>query len=345
MSLPEGKIFKALDKEFIKRLFERKKKLFFPLMKAEISDIKIERISPVWAQRTCLARYKVFFNDGSSKIIRGTAKADSSRKWSFRVMRYLYKNGFSKGKFIVPKSLDYIDENYLFIYEEMSGKPLSYIIDKNKYSLKFSKDVAELLFKIHSFKNIKLKKKALIFDRKDYLKTYEKIKKIFPHAADLFPIKKLHFVQELKEGFSFIHGDFYTGNIIIGKNKIIIIDCDKSGQGPILYDLASFCYCFEFPKSIWPLHLSKKNINRYQHIFLKSYAKMANLDLSQLKGVLNKYMAKVFLNALNYYTGLAYEGWSVLTKKEKNIYFTQIKNLLGKANYYLKKYENFIRGF
>ena len=48
-------------------------------------------------------------------------------------------------------------------------------------------------------------------------------------------------------------------------------------------------------------------------------------------------MAKVFLNALNYYTGLAYEGWPVLKEKEKRVYFMQIKDLLKKANQYFKK--------
>lgn len=330
-------IFKALNKKFIQELFCQERKLFFPSAKGEISNIEIEKLSPDWAKRTCLARYKVFFSDNSLKIIRGTAKIDGSKRRSYKMMSYLYENGFSEARFKVPRPLDYIDELGLFIYEEAPGEPLSSIIDKNQYSLKFSKDIAEFLFKIHSIKDIKSKKKALIFGQEDYLGTYKRIKKIFPQFAESFPLQKIHFLQELEGEFSLIHGDFYTGNLIINGNEIILIDFDKAGQGPILYDLASFCYCFEFPKSIWPLPLSKADINKYQHIFLKSYAKMAGWDLSALKLRLNKYMAKVFLNALNYYTGLAYEGWSILTKKEKKLYSIQIKDLLEKTNKYFKK--------
>lgn len=338
-------IFKILEKKYIQNLFEKKKKFFFPFKKGKISEVKIEKTSPNWAKRTCLVRYKIFFSDGSFKTIRGTAKVDGSRKWSYKIMNHLYENGFSKGRFLVPKPLAYIDNNGLFIYEEAQGKPLSLIIDKNQYSPKLSKDIAKLLFKIHSLKSIRFKKKALIFTTKDYLKTYKRIKKIFPRVANFFPLEKIHLVQKLEEESSSIHGDFYTGNLIINGNKIILIDFDKAGQGPILYDLASFCYCFEFPKSIWPIPLSQADVNKYQDIFLKSYAEMAGWDLSWLKGILNKYLAKVSLNALNYYTGLAYEGRFVLTEKEKKTYLIQIKDLLGKINHYLKKYESSIHSF
>ena len=336
-----SKIFKALEKNFVKKLFEKKSSDYFP-QSNPIKNIGIERISPDWAERTCLARYKILFSDGSLKIIRGTAKVDGSKKWSYKIMKHLYENGFSKGEFQVPRPLDYIDKIGLFLYEEAIGKPFSLILQRNQYSPKFSKDIARFLFKIHSLKNIKFKKKALIFTLKDYFKTHRRIKRLFPQAAKLFPLKKIHLVQEIKEKFSFIHGDFYTGNLITRENKIILIDFDKTGQGPILYDLASFCACFEFPKSIWPLRLSRVKANKYQDAFLKSYAEMTKWDLSWLKGILNKHLAKVFFNSLNYYTGLAYEGWSVFTKKEKEVYHIQIRDLLEKINQYLKKYENFV---
>lgn len=339
-------IFKILNRKYVESLFKKKKDLYFPSFKnKKISDIRIEKTSPNWAQRTCLVKYKVFFTDGNFITIRGTAKVDGSKRWSHDVTKYFYENGFSSGKFLVPRPLDYIEKNGLFIYEEAQGEPLASIIDRDKYYPKLSKHIAELLFRVHSLKNIRSKKKALIFDQKDYFKTYQRIKTIFPQIAQSFPYKKIQLIKDFNEGLSFIHGDFYTGNSIIRKNKIIMIDFDKAGQGPILYDLASFCYCFEFPKSIWPLSLSQKKINNYQHTFLKIYAQMAGWDLVWLKGALNKYMAKVFLNALNYYTGLVYEGWSILTEREKKTYFIQIKDLLRKANQYFKKYENFICGF
>ena len=163
-------IFKILDKKYIQNIFEKKKKTFFPSKKGKILRVEIKKTSPDWAERTCLAQYKIFFSNNSFKTVRGTAKVDGSRKWSYRVMNYLYENGFKKGRFLVPKPLDYIGTNDLFIYEEVQGEPLSQIIDKNQYSSKLSKDIAIFLFKIHSLKDIRLKKKALIFTLKDFLK-------------------------------------------------------------------------------------------------------------------------------------------------------------------------------
>lgn len=258
-------------------------------------------------------------------------------------MKHLYENGFNKGAFIVPRPLCYIEKIGLFIYEENPGEPLASIIEKNRYTLKLSNDLVEFLFKIHSLMARGFKKPALIFDTSDYLKSYKKIKKIFPKIAAAFPLKKLHLIKTSQDKSSFVHGDFYSGNLVIDGKKITLIDFDKTGFGPILYDLASFCYCFEFPKSIWPLGLPESKVKKYQNDFLEKYAEMGNYNPVEMKGALNKYMAKVYLNGLNYYTGLAYEGWNLLTKKEKEAYLTKITELLEGANLYLKKYEDFIR--
>ncbi len=338
------KIFKSLDKEFIQKFFRSKQKLFFPLEKGTITGLEIKKTSPVWAKKTCLARYKIFFSGGGSKIVRGTAKVDGSKKWSYKIMKHLYENGFDKGAFIVPRPLCYIGKIGLFIYEESPGEPLASIIEKNQYTLKLSNDLVEFLFKIHSLKARGFKKPALIFDTSDYLKIYKKIKKIFPKIAPAFPLKKLHLIEVSEDKSSFIHGDFYTGNLVIDGNKIALIDFDKTGFGPILYDLASFCYCFEFPQSIWPLNLPESKVKKYQNDFLEKYAEMANYNLIEMKGALNKYMAKVYLNGLNYYADLDYKSWNLLAKKEKKAYFAQITALAKKADLYLQKYKNFVRG-
>ena len=79
MMIGKGAIFRALESTFIQKLFRKKKKLFFPSVKGEISDISIERISPLWAKSTCLVRYKILFNNENQKIFRGTAKTSKSR--------------------------------------------------------------------------------------------------------------------------------------------------------------------------------------------------------------------------------------------------------------------------
>jgi len=336
------KIEKILDKDYIQKIFKKKVDFYFPRLKSKkISDIEIERVSPVWAKKTCLARYKIIFSNSSKKIIRASAKTDGSKKRTFKIMKYLYENGFDRGKFQIRKPLDYIDEVGALFYEEANGLPLSLILERGKFSFEIFKDIAELLFKIHSL-NGKIKRKAIIVDLTHYKKIFRKIRKLMPSISNyVISEKEIEFINELKNDWGFIHGDFYPGNILINKNRIIAIDFDKAGRGPKLLDAAAFYASLEFPKSLWPLNLSQKERKLAQDNFLRRYCQFNNLNLQKTKAKLNNFLIKIFLDAI-YFSGiLLFDGWKEIDEKVKRDFSNKIKDLFLKVREYLpyvKKY-------
>ncbi|PJB99414.1 MAG: hypothetical protein CO077_01885 [Candidatus Nealsonbacteria bacterium CG_4_9_14_0_8_um_filter_35_12] len=336
------KIEKILDKDYIQKIFQKKADFYFPRLKSKkISDIEIERVSPVWAKKTCLARYKISFSNSSKKIIRASAKIDGSKKGTFKIMKYLYESGFDRGKFQIRKPLDYIDEVGALFYEEAKGLPLSLILERRKFSFKIFENVAELLFKIHSL-NGKIKRKAIIVDLTHYKKIFRKIKKLMPSISNYVIAKKeIEFLNELKNEQGFIHGDFYPGNILINKNRIIAIDFDQAGRGPKLLDAAAFYASLEFPKSLWPLNFSQKERKLAQEIFLRKYCQLNDFDFSKTKEKLNKFLIKIFLDAI-YFSGiLLFDGWKEMDVRTKMDFSNKIKDLFLKVREYLpyvKKY-------
>jgi len=336
------KIEKILEKNYIQKIFKKKVDFYFPQLKSKkISDIEIERVSPVWAKKTCLARYKIIFFDSSKKIIRASAKTDGSKKRTFEIMKYLYENGFGKGKFRIRKPLDYIDEVGALFYEEANGLPLSLILERGKFSFEIFKDIAELLFKIHSFDG-KIKRKAFVLGLAQYKKIFTKIKDLMPDISNyVISEKEIEFINELKNDWGFIHGDFYPGNILVAKNKITVIDFDKAGKGLELLDAAAFYASLEFPKSLWPLNLSQKERKLAQDIFLRRYCQLNNLNLQKTKVKLNNFLIKIFLDAI-YFSGiLLFDGWKEIDEKVKRDFSNKIKDLFLKVREYLpyvKKY-------
>lgn len=325
---------KILKESYIRKIFEQRKGIYFPSFKnKKISKIEIEKTSPAWAQRTCLVRYKIFFSDDSFKIIRGTAKVNGSKKWSYKIMKFLYENGFGKGKFQVPKPLDYIDEIGLFIYEDEPGLPFSLILETGDLSQINNglKNIALWLRKLHSFKNQNFKK-AVFPKKAGYLKVFEKIKKFLPKLKnDLNSLPELSFIdQDWKENKYLIHNDFYPSNIVISKNKIYGIDFDRAGQGPYLMDLASIYASLEFPKKVWPLNLSEVQIKKLQDTFLKKYCQLNSLDVKKTKKELNKFLIKVFLDRIYFSALFLFDGWNEMDQKTKIHIVSQMKTLFLK---------------
>ena len=341
MGLVEEKIFQALDKTFIQKLFERKKKLFFPSIKEEISAIEIERTSPVWAKGTCLVRYKILFDNKNQKIVRGTARTHKSKKATFDLMKYLYRNSFSKGDLRIAKPLDFIPSYNLLLYGEAPGVTLIEVIEKEngKKVETILKNTARWLVKLHnlSFDNRKFPK-AIFNGFLGYKNIFQKIERYMPELKkDLPPLNKLKFVNQIwRDRKTLIHNDFYPGNSVSDGKNIFGIDFDRAGSGPFLMDLATFYGALEFPKEIWELKISKNQINDFQNIFLKEYCRLRRLDYLKIKKDLRKFLIKIFLDQIYYYTVFTIKGWKFMDKNTKSNFILKIKSLLLKTKQYLK---------
>jgi thiamine kinase-like enzyme len=331
------KIEKILEKNYIKKIFKKRIDFYFPQLKSKkISDIEIERISPVWTKKTCLARYEIIFFDSSKKIIRASANIDNSKKRTFKIMKYLYENGFNKGKFQVPKPLDYIDEVGALFYKEADGLPLALLMEKYETPPLVFEDLAQFLFKLHSFDS-EIKERAIIFNLGHYRKIFKKIKKFFPKISPyIIPENKISFVDKLNKSLGFLHGDFYPGNILIDqKGEITIIDFDRSGVGPSFLDIASLSASLDFPKSVWPISVSKKLKLDWKEEFLRKYCQLSDFDFEKITRQLNKFLIKIYLDQVYFLSAFIFEGWNEIDLKTKNEFSKKIKDLFLKIKKYL----------
>lgn len=330
-------ITKILENSFAKTLFKQKRGIYFPSLKNEkISNIEISRIDPDWAKKTCLVRYKIFFNKKNLRIIRGSAKIGKGKKEAWEIMNYLYYRGFDKGNSRIAKPIDFIKRFNLLLYEEAPGSPFSQILEKSdipKITQQF-KNIAKWLAKLHSLPLPKktILRETIFLDTKDYLQIFNKIKKFMPELKNyLIPIGKIKLINKIwMEPKSLIHNDFYPGNIIVKSKCIYSIDFDRSRIGPPLMDVAALYGCLEFPKEVWKLNFSKREIKYLQKTFLETYCNLLSLNYEGTKIKLKDFLTKVYLNQITYYAALAFEGWPFLTKAAKKGFISKIKSLLIK---------------
>lgn len=327
-------IFKILERKYIQNLFERKKNIYFPLLKEKkILNIRIKKKTPDWVKESCLVSYKIFFSGSLTKTVWATAKIGESKKRNFKVLNYLYNKGFNKGFFQVPRPLDYIREQNALFYEEAKGVSLELILEREKLPLELFEKLAGLLFQIHSsgFKKNKVRTLGL----EDYKKCLKELKKMVPSYQSIFPsLKKINFLKELNKGNHFIHGDLYPSNIVIGRKQIFLIDFDKTGRGNFLLDLLSFYFWFDLQR-MKPLKLSPKEIEKCRNTFLKHYCELSNLDFPEIKSRLKKFKVKIFFNCLHYVTYRASRGWKKIDQKLKNEFALSFETLLKKINHSL----------
>jgi len=252
------KIFKAIDPLFVKSYLAEKKNYFFPEYKKEkIKNIKIEQISPLWAKKTCLARYRIIFENNSEKVIRGTAKTDSSKKNIWKIMNYLYENLPEKGGLAIPRPLDYLEDINLILYQEAAGTPLVLILaGKNqKKKINSFKKAAAWLSWLHKLSPKKQNlPKAIFIKSGGYKKTLTEIEKNIPQLKKyLQPKDETAFFDKLWDfKKTIIHNDFYPGNLVVGKNIFFAIDFDRAGFGPPFMDVAALFSFFSFSKKCGP---------------------------------------------------------------------------------------------
>ncbi|TSC53654.1 MAG: hypothetical protein LiPW39_144 [Parcubacteria group bacterium LiPW_39] len=335
-------IFAILDKNYVHKLFDEKKLVYFPDAKdKKIEEIEIQKISPEWAKETCQAKYKIIFTEGDFKIIRGTTSKNGLKRNAWKILKHLFRSGFNRGQSRVTRPLDFIDETGLLLYEEAKGAPLTTIIQTGKARKikEFLKNSAKWLSKLHrtappesgSFPD------AIFLKVDDYNRTFTDIKKILPDLKnELIPVTELKFIDQISKGKEIlIHNDFYPGNIIIDDAIICGIDFERSGLGFQLIDVATLLGWFEFPTEAKVLNFSEKNIQNFQTLFLKTFCDLSRMDYTKTQQELNKFLAKIFLDQIHNYTTLAIKARDCIGPTVKNDNRKKISALLQKAKHYI----------
>ncbi|MBU1102389.1 aminoglycoside phosphotransferase family protein [Patescibacteria group bacterium] len=341
-------IFRILEKSYIYELFEKKKLVYFPetenksshLKRCEdkkITLIEIEKNSPDWAKETCLAKYKIFFEDETYKVVRGTASVSESKEKAWQIMNFLYGQGFDEGGLLIARPLDFIKDANLLLYEEAQGTPLSLIIqDKNSSELEgFLERTAEWLAKLHgcNFKKETDFPPAVFIKKNEYSKIFAQIINLIPGLRNVLVFNsELEFIDEISDGQkTLIHNDFYPGNIIVGQEIIYGIDFEKSGFGLRLMDVATFLGWFDFPQQIREANFSEKEISNFQNIFLAAYCRSCRLERAEIERTLNKYLAKIFLDQVYNYAIIYVKGRNYFSSEDKINYERKIKALVQKV--------------
>lgn len=329
-------IFIAVDKEYIQRLFEEKKFIYFPEQKdKKIKVVEIKKVSPSWAKETCVVRYAVRFEDGSSKALRGTASARAPKENAWKIMNWLVSQHFYK----IAKPLDFVKEANLLIYEEIEGEPFSLFIGrKNPEEIEaVLKSAAAWLSELHDIGAKKAKlPRALILKSRDYKKIFEKLSKLLPDLNSELPAFDFSFVDKLaKEEKVIIHNDFYPGNVIVGKGELFAIDFEKSGLGARLLDISTLFGWFDFPEQMQQVNFGRNEIKRYQRIFLEEYCRLKNLDPVENIEKIGKYCAKNFFDQAYDFSLICVKGWNFLDNSSRSDYKEKIEALFNKARHYL----------
>jgi len=323
-------IEKTIDKDYIEKLFNKNKNDYFPDHKNEkIENIDIKKQSPNWAKETCLAQYKVFFKDGQSLILRGTAKSFGSKKNIWLVMKNLRSLNFQSGDYRSPRPVDYIKSINLLIYEEVPGEPLVNVLKNQKEKREESLiKTSNWLKKLHS-SSTKNFPKAIFPGIKGYRKIIKNAEKRIPSLSKYNltndELKKIENIWKKEK--SVIHNDFYPGNAIVGDPIFYGIDFDRSGIGHPLMDVATICGALEFPQEVWESNISESESCKLQDIFLKSYQD----NLIKSKNDLQILMGKIFLDQVHYYSYFTIKGWDFMDKQTLNSYIKKIELLFKKS--------------
>lgn len=211
---------------------------------------KIEKLSHGWSKDQ---KYYISTFDNQEYLLRiSDASLYEKRKKQFEYLKELEKLDLP-----LPKPIDfgYLNDNEIYmLLSYIKGVPADEYIkmatDEESYRLGY--DAGLILNKIHS---INITNPNITWNEAYLLKIDKKIKfvneSIIKYKEKDFLIdyinKHLYLVKN--RPYTFCHGDYHLGNMIVNNHKIYIIDFDKSGPADP-YD--------EFKPFIWNTKINKQ---------------------------------------------------------------------------------------
>ena len=138
-----------------------------------------------------------------------------------------------------------------------------------------------------------------------------------------------------KGGKTFIHNDFYPGNLILGKNIAYGIDFDKAGLGSPYFDLALLWSAFMLPRALWSAPFSVRQREELRSYFLKRYCSLRGWSYNETRKKLTPFLQHIFLERAYDFAVMALKGWKAMNPRERKARERQILTLLRAAAKYL----------
>jgi thiamine kinase-like enzyme len=296
ISASPNKIYRLMDEKFLIDFFNKRILPHYP----EFKSIKKIQVNPIknfiWhTTYHVVIEYDVTFRDKNGSHTRlpifCTAHSNDPRKNVNNVLKFLWKNDFSKGYLTIPHPLFYSNYYKAAFYRGIRGNNLLYYIKSREFSeIEYIVEkTAAWLAKLHKIDA----KKAENFNEKynrietaipGKKKVIEKIRREYPERLkdyktiyDILDKREKNFLAITAKRWV-IHGDAHPENVIkMGRKKIAMIDFTDSCLSDLARDLGSFLQQLEY---MCARRLENPEFTeKIKDIFLSSYLKHSRLKI------------------------------------------------------------------
>lgn len=300
-------ILNLFNEQFVKNLFKKK---VLPKYHdfLSIKRIKIKAHKKYIWEHTyhVVLEFTTYFLTKHNRIkilpIFCSAHSSEPRKDVYRVLKFLWNNGFSKGFLTIPHPLFYSDDFKATFYRGVVGHNFYYYIRNKNYTVieQIIIKTAVWFAKLHKLpthnvynfnkQNSRIKTvfpgvehilSRIQDDYPEYLKDYQKIYNLIIQQEE----KNLNSISKRW----FVHGDAHPENIIkMGSQKIAVIDFTDFCLSDFARDIGCFLQQFEYMSM---RKIGDQNyINKIKQLFLKTYLNSAKIRLDQnLQDRINNY--------------------------------------------------------
>lgn len=297
-----SKMDQLLDDEFIKKLFDGNLPAFFNGGKKikSLKRITHKEVRGNFDYTLIIEfRLKILFEDKKikEKSIFCKAHSDEKKNKSTYYMEMLYKNGFNKGLYQVPRPLIYLPELKAGFYEGARGHNLLYYLSKKNYKKikTIVKDAAHWISKLHEFEfnkfdSLKLATTKIRDNHPPIKQVFARMKERFPQLYEEFmPLYKetiryeAKFLKDLKkqEKTKIIYADYHPENIIFPSHSqkgIVVIDFTDLALGDPYRDVGTFIEQVEFMAQRF---MPSEKAKYWRKVFLDEYAIANDLKLTK----------------------------------------------------------------
>lgn len=264
-----------------------------------------------------------------------SAHTDGSREGAYLKTKFLYEQGFDKGKYRVAKPLFFVPEQKAFVYVASEGDSLFNFFKKDTEANLDSvfKLSAGWIRKLHGFDLEKNKFDWPDFRIANMVPSPEKFITDFSNdnqkqgdlVASLY--KQMHNLElEYQSEYpqTLIYGDYHPENIIIkglDAQELEMIDFTDLALGDPMVDLGAFIQQFDFMGHNF---ISREKINHYKRLFVEAYFE------EELDKISEDYIKRINL----------YQAWTALRTA---IFLFYMKDIDNPINDLLSDCENYLK--